>query len=139
MARIYVSTDASEAQALLDPRRTKGYIYHGLEYEDGERVKARIGFHPLCSIEWKASPSHKIPQTIAADLVKVGLFVAIETEEGIERCIPEDRETRDLLCQLAIRPDNRINNGQAHQFMFFYSNRPSQIREEIPWDNKLHL
>lgn len=104
---LYVSTDAKEVQALIEPGvlersinvciQSPGvipgdnryrYRYHDIDMHAGSSIAKRIGFNPMSSVEFNDFLHDKYIRSIAKSLVKLGLFAATESKSSIEKFFP---------------------------------------------------
>ena len=62
MAYLFVSTDAWEAEALIEdtgPNQKPKYRYHEVDAEHGKNLANRLGFNPMCSVEFNGQVTKK--------------------------------------------------------------------------------
>ncbi len=69
MTRLYVSTDAFEAECLIDPEETKDYVYHDIDIEHGLELEKRAGFNPMCSVEFNGKTPIRAIEQMAIDML----------------------------------------------------------------------
>ena len=150
MAHLYVSTDACEAEALIgdtELNQEPRYKYSEIDISDGIKIAKRIGFNPMSSVEFDGKTSDKTIDSIAVDLAKQGLFVAVESDGAIKSLYaPSDIEFRDEITKLLMQPEKwdlhrpvlERTLGRMYTpsvFLMRYSNKPDQIITKIDGTN----
>ncbi len=132
MAYLYVTTDALEAEALVEntkPGQKAKYAYHDIGVHQGRSLMRRVGFNPMCYIDTDEDVCMKELDSIAARLVKAGLYVAIDMIE-VQRYTPKNVEERSKLVKLAVQKGRQgDSNFESTLSLLCYSNNPDQIRE----------
>ena len=134
MKTVYVSTDDFEAEGLIDPNSDKNYPFNEIDVVSGEYLRERIGFNPMCSINFDDKISDRELQSIIKALVKEGLFVALDGNGRTETYVPKDIDARNELVKIAMRRENSFIPGwggtSGSSFALIqYSNNTSEIRE----------
>lgn len=134
MAYIYASTDSSELEKLIDPHKKESHIYNDLEIvEVNPELQERIGFMPMSSAEIKGMFSIKELRHLAENLVKAGLFAAVESGGRIDTYIPEDLLHRNKILSISLSNkfgrEYGIGLSDAAFNLILYSNNPNAIRE----------
>jgi len=134
MIFLYLSTDEFEAEGLVDPDDNLGFICSDMPIGHGEILKKSLGFNPMCSIDLGNAVNAKRARSMAVDLVKQGLFVAMDDDGKIETFMPKDLPLRNALVELALRkrPDHVWKDDQPAYFLLKYSNNPYAINPEKP-------
>lgn len=137
---IYVSTDAKEAQALIEqssllnhryergPLPNTKYKYEDIDAQTGEHMSERIGFNPMCSIEINGSISDKGTGDIISKLVQEGLYVALITDRNLEKFMPKDMDIKNKLLSLYLENAQR---GIGIDALFEYSKNPYEINDSF--------
>jgi hypothetical protein len=132
MTHLYVTTDAFEAETLIedtDHGEEPKHNYHDIESKNGVSLAKRLGFNPMCSVEMNENVSARELDSIAIKLVKEGLFVAVESDGSLKSYVPKDMEIRDKLVKLALRKERRRWSGEDPCCaILMYSNNPNKIR-----------
>ena len=136
MAHLYVTTDAFEAETLIEdtePNQEPKNKYHDIEFQHGENLVKRLGFNPMCSVEMNGSVSARELDSVATRLVKEGLYVATEINGSVQKYIPKDAETRTDMVKLA-RQMRREKRGildfiDPTEFLLLYSNNLNKIQD----------
>jgi hypothetical protein len=133
MAHLYLTTDAFEAETLIEDTPAEGepqHKYYDIDIKHGNELAGRVGFNPMCSVELNPNTSDRAMEIIAGELVKHGLLVATESNGTIRTYSPADLEFRERLVQLAVQKPLSwagIEDGSFN--LMLYSNGPNQIRE----------
>ena len=132
MTYFYITTDASEAEELIEHTELEQkpkYGYHDIEISQGQEIAKRIGFRPMCSVEVNDTMSARGLEAIATSLVKEGLFVAVEGNKGIQKYIPSDAKEREELVKLSLQKTELVRGVNSSLYLLLYSNNPNKIRE----------
>ena len=133
MARLYVTTDVSEAEILIEGAESgqePKHRYHDIQPLHGEDLVRRVGFNPMCSVEMNGGISARELDLVATILVKEGLYVATEMNGSVQKYFPKDVGARSELVKLAMQKvDGRTFGFDPAFCLVRYSNNPNQIRE----------
>jgi hypothetical protein len=85
---LYVSTDWAEAEGILDPSEylfTEDFGFHDLDARAGQKLIDKIGFNPMSYCKFDESFTDTSLIEMAEKFSKLGLYVAIKTEQGIHK------------------------------------------------------
>jgi len=133
MAHLYVTTDAFEAEKLIEDTehgQEPKHQYNDIESQHGESLVEKLGFNPMCSVEMNGSVSARELDSVATKLVKEELYVATEMNGSVQKYIPKDAEARSDLVKLAMQKKYGRRFGVEPAFYLLrYSNNPNEIRE----------
>ncbi len=133
MAHLYVTTDAFEAEILIEHTevgKVAKHKYHDIESLYEEDLVKKLGFNPMCSVEMNGSISTRELDSVATRLVKEGLYVATEMNGSVQKYIPKDVETRTEIVKFAMQKEYGRKFGVDSAFcLLMYSNDPNMIRE----------
>lgn len=113
--RIFLSTDAFEAEALIEnnpPCVQNKYGYRDLDLNESLVISAEIkrslgmAFNPMSVVDFGKGYSIRLFNEVMGKLVKEGLYVFWKDErDGWRREIPSDDDLREKLLRLALRKD----------------------------------
>jgi len=82
MLKLYLSTDAYEAEHLIDPHETANHQYVDISIPEGLKLEKRLGFNPMSYVEFNSNATSNILQSISQELIKLGLIIAIENKDS---------------------------------------------------------
>lgn len=134
MARLYLSTDSSEAQVLLEGEHSHPkHSYEDIGIHTGEIIKKRLKFNPMCAVD--VTLPQRIIGGVVAKLVREGHFVATEIDGKVKTHFPHDLPERNTLTELMnSSKDDRIYGSGRGEFLLIYSNNPNEISVKLPFN-----
>ena len=132
MVHLYVTTNSSEAEALIEDTnmcKKAEYRYQDIKSRQGETLTKTLGFNPMCSVELGREFSAKLLREIVTKLLEEGLFVAVEYYGTLKSYIPTDIEFRDELVKIGLHKEmNKRFGKDPCCAVLTYSNNPNRIR-----------
>jgi hypothetical protein len=148
MTHLYISTDASEAEELIEKTSIHSkpkYVYTDISSREGTKIskeikrKMGIPFNPMCCVDL-GKESTKLVGDITNKLVDKGLHVFwLDDEDGWRRQTPSDDSARENLVKLALKSRSGYQfdvGGIISGNLLVYSNDPSKIRADLFWPSK---
>lgn len=103
MKYLFVSTDSSEAQKMLEGLGNRGCQYHDIDVNTGERLKRRIGFNPMCSIVMNGQYSERDFDRMVARLSKEMLYVASEVDGSVQTHTTQEAQMSEYRIRSALQ------------------------------------